>query len=172
MKRLISGACRLLGKWGRMGKSRAEGHMVFVVHHPRNKNGLVVALQRENMRLKDHLERINDRYSAVAREQTTARESSAFLRDKVAAQAREIGDLTARAKKAEDKAKYETRKAKTASLVRTPSPEAELASVRGDCQKLGDYACRGYDRGDTSSEARLVRQIERDVRAKAASALL
>ena len=51
--------------------------------------------------------------------------------------------------------------------VRTPPPDAELAAIRGDCQKLGDYACRGYDRGDTSAEARLVRQVEKDVLAKA-----
>ncbi|KAH8066307.1 pyrophosphatase [Aureococcus anophagefferens] len=108
----------------------------------------VIDLQRENMKLKDQLERLNDRYSTVTREQTTARESSSFLRDKVAVLGKEAEELKRKLARA----------------------ERDLAAIRGDCQKLGDYACRGYDRGDTSAEARLVRQVEKDVLAKADAA--
>ena len=87
-----------------------------------------------------------------------------------AEQAKALEAMEKQLKKALKDTENAQRKVKTANLVRTPLPDAELASVRGDCQRLGDYAVRGYDRGDTSSEARLVRQIEKDVLAKCDSA--
>ncbi|KAH8051265.1 pyrophosphatase [Aureococcus anophagefferens] len=128
----------------------------------------VIDLQRENMKLKDQLERLNDRYSTVTREQTTARESSSFLRDKVAVLGKEAEELKRKLARAERDVDRAKREAKAAHLVRTPPDGARRDPRR--LPKLGDYACRGYDRGDTSAEARLVRQVEKDVLAKADAA--